>query len=132
MVFRWFSTLRKLREYQQECIDKSFFAWNEGLRRIAVSLPVGSGKTVIFSNLIRKLDGKVLVLAHRKELLIQAFHQIQKFCPEKYVAMDHPNRPTPPEAQVIVASVNALGRKDSVRIQRYSPLDLECIIIDEV
>jgi ATP-dependent helicase IRC3 len=79
MRFRLFSTLR---DYQQECIKKSLDSWKNGSRRIAVSLPVGSGKTVIFSNLIRNLEGKVMVLAHRKELLVQAFLQIQKFCPD--------------------------------------------------
>jgi ATP-dependent helicase IRC3 len=74
---RFHSTLR---DYQKECIKKSLEAWNSGLKRIAVSLPVGSGKTVIFSNLIPHV-GKTMVLAHRKELLIQAFKQIQTNCP---------------------------------------------------
>jgi superfamily II DNA or RNA helicase len=36
------------------------------------------------------------------------------------------------DAQVIIASVNALGRKNSSRIERYSLQDVDCIIIDEV
>jgi ATP-dependent helicase IRC3 len=78
---RFFSSLR---DYQQECIEKSLLAWKSGLRRIAVSLPVGSGKTIIFSHLIKSLQGdrKILVLAHRKELLTQAATQIQRICPE--------------------------------------------------
>ena len=35
-----------LRPYQQECIDICLSEYQKGIRRQAVSLPVGSGKTV--------------------------------------------------------------------------------------
>jgi ATP-dependent helicase IRC3 len=57
----------------------------DGIRRQAVSLPVGSGKTVILCNLIKQLpgQGKTLILAHREELLQQAVNQCAKFLPDK-------------------------------------------------
>jgi superfamily II DNA or RNA helicase len=39
-------------------------------------LPTGTGKTVVFSEVIRQLQKKTLVIAHRKELLDQAKSKI--------------------------------------------------------
>ena len=38
---------RPLRPYQKECLDKCISSLGEGVKRQVVSLPVGSGKTVI-------------------------------------------------------------------------------------
>ena len=44
---RHLSAVPSLRPYQEECIDKCINKFmREGVRRQAVSLPVGSGKTV--------------------------------------------------------------------------------------
>ena len=57
-----------------------------GVARLAVSLPVGSGKTVVFAELIRRLRPamhgrrtRTLVLAHRAELLAQAEATVRDF-----------------------------------------------------
>ncbi|KAJ2362367.1 DEAD DEAH box helicase, partial [Coemansia sp. RSA 2611] len=47
--------MHTLRPYQQECIDSCLASLHAGVRRQAVSLPVGSGKTVVFSNLIQRI-----------------------------------------------------------------------------
>lgn len=126
-----------LRGYQRECIEKSLEAFNNGVKRQAVSLPVGSGKTVIFSNLIRELitptRKKALVLAHREELLLQACRQIEKWCPGVKVALDQgANEADPENADVIVASVPTLGRINSEeRRSKYDPAAFQCIIVDE-
>ena len=66
-----------LRPYQIECIEACESAWNEGKNKQLVMLPVASGKTVVMAFLIKKLfeknkNKKILVLAHRNELLQQA------------------------------------------------------------
>jgi ATP-dependent helicase IRC3 len=81
-----------LRSYQKECIDTSISCYEKGIRRMAVSLPVGSGKTIVFSNLIKRLqancNGKTLILAHREELLNQAYNQCVKFLPNSIISFD--------------------------------------------
>ena len=128
-----------LRPYQKECIQKSIEAF-QSLQRICVSLPVGSGKTVIFSNLIqaipkpqtKPLANKVLVLAHRKELLYQAYHQIQKFNPSLKISMDQGSLKTDKNADVICGSIQTLGREDSRRMdEMYQPDLFKAVIIDE-
>ena len=128
-----------LRPYQLECIAASLKAF-ESFNRIAVSLPVGSGKTVIFSNLIPKIPSpsqkakKVLVLAHRKELLAQAYNQIAKYNPALTLAIDQGTLKLDYEglkkADVICSSTATLGRLSS-RIEKYDPNDFKAIIIDE-
>lgn len=64
------------RPYQRGAIDAIRVDWDSGLQNALLVLATGLGKTVVFSILGRELRsegvGKVLVLAHRNELLAQA------------------------------------------------------------
>ena len=72
-----------LRPYQSECIDAVTEAIvSDGIKRPAVVLPTGSGKTVIFAHMISDWlsinpGQKVCVLVHRDELAQQAMKRIQ-------------------------------------------------------
>ncbi|KAJ1866572.1 DEAD DEAH box helicase [Coemansia sp. RSA 989] len=130
-------SLHTLRPYQQECIDKCLDSLKNGIWRQAVSLPVGSGKTVVFSSLLQRIPAptpvatKTLVLAHREELLVQAARQIQKASPNLVVEIDQGSRVANPAADVVVASVPTLGRQHSPRLLRHDPQRYKCIVIDE-
>lgn len=58
----------KLRDYQQDLLDKTFHAFQQGYRRPLVVAPCGAGKSYIFAELIRRTKGEALVLTHRQEL----------------------------------------------------------------
>src|SRR5438552_469791 len=60
-----------LRDYQIECLDAIQAAEDSEIRRQLVVLPTGTGKTIIFANLIQVRPGRALVLAHRDELIQQ-------------------------------------------------------------
>lgn len=63
-----------LRDYQIEAIRAARELVRTGIRRVLVVAPTGSGKTVIASEIIRRLVAKgnrALFLAHRKELIDQ-------------------------------------------------------------
>ncbi|KAJ1974309.1 DEAD DEAH box helicase [Dimargaris xerosporica] len=126
-----------LRPYQQECINVCLARLQEGIQRQAVSLPVGSGKTVIFSHLIARIPPRhpmatqVLVLAHREELLHQACRQIARHAPHLKVDLEQGSNYAATNADVIVASVASLGRQNSPRLQRLDPQRFKAIIIDE-
>ncbi|PJF19456.1 hypothetical protein PSACC_00735 [Paramicrosporidium saccamoebae] len=154
-IFRGYKIAHKifgipLRPYQEDCIQVCLDEYAKGVRRQAVSLPVGSGKTVLFSlvnyilqvvfaNLISRLPqlksgaNKVLVLAHREELLIQAQRQIQRVAPHLKVAIERGRYWSNHEDDdVIIASVPTLGRSDSAaRLERFDFKSFKAIIVDE-
>lgn len=87
-------TQLSLRSYQREAINHVFAAWNDGMKRPAVVLPTGAGKTVVFSHLIREFrssppgtsgvqgpGNRVMILVHRDELADQAVRKIKDIAP---------------------------------------------------
>ncbi|KAJ3090719.1 hypothetical protein HK102_002862 [Quaeritorhiza haematococci] len=131
-----------LRGYQKACIDESLWHLKKGVRRQAVSLPVGSGKTFIFSNLIASLPNptskarKTLVLAHREELLDQAGRSLREVMPNATISYDKGvYRPDYENSDIIVASVQTLSRSwknELPRLKVYDPSDFKCIIIENL
>ena len=68
----------KPRPYQQEAREAVHAAWKTYQRALVVH-PTGCGKTILFSLLaadILQQGGRVLILAHRAELLHQAQHKL--------------------------------------------------------
>ncbi|EDQ91570.1 uncharacterized protein MONBRDRAFT_36233 [Monosiga brevicollis MX1] len=141
---RWIATAaspsasaKTLYQHQTDCIEQSLTAFGQH-DRVAVSMPTGSGKTVVFSHLLARLPAptpsqhKVLVLAHRTELLAQAKRQIEAHNPNLRVDIEGGHAHADVDAaDVIVASVPTLGRPSSVRLSRFDPAEFKLIIIDE-
>ena len=81
--------IRPLRPYQEECVEACLKAISDGKRRLGISLATGAGKTVIFTNLIGKVqldDTKryqTLILVHRRELVEQAARHCVEVYPDK-------------------------------------------------
>ena len=71
----------ELRQYQVEAKDAILKEWEDKQRTLLV-LPTGCGKTVVFADVAkdRARIGRVLILAHREELLTQASDKIGRFC----------------------------------------------------
>lgn len=139
------ATAISLRPYQTECIDAVFKAWHGGMKRPAVVLPTGAGKTVVFAALIKDwarqvTDGpwyehgrRVMVLVHRDELADQAIAKIKAIAPGlsvgKVKAED--NEIT---ADVMVCSVQTLAvgrRRRQVRNSESDYGRIGLIITDE-
>ncbi|CAJ0904944.1 2482_t:CDS:2 [Entrophospora sp. SA101] len=74
---------------------------------------------------------KVLVIAHREELIDQARSQISKVSPDLIVDVDKGENEAAFDADIIVGSVQTLGREDTLRLERYHKNDFKAIIIDE-
>ena len=70
----------ELRPYQQEARQAVTEKWNNGDKRTLLVLPTGCGKTIVFAKIsedcVRHGD-RVLILAHRGELLDQAAEKIK-------------------------------------------------------
>ena len=71
----------ELRPYQEEAKESIFEEWDKGVLKTLLVLPTGCGKTVVFAKVaedcVRRGD-RVLILAHRGELLKQAADKIAK------------------------------------------------------
>ena len=67
----------ELRPYQYECIEAIETAEKEGTNRQLVALPTGTGKTIIFTTIAKKRNGRTLILAHRDELIQQAVDKLE-------------------------------------------------------
>ncbi|KAF9401800.1 hypothetical protein BGZ94_005094, partial [Podila epigama] len=131
------TVVTNLRDYQKECIDTCLANLKKGIMRQIVSLPVGSGKTVIFSHLMKQVPSpfpgatKTLILAHRQELLEQTRNHVLRTGTGLTVSIDQGKRMADMQADVIVASVPSLGRLGTPRLLKYNPREFKCIIIDE-
>lgn len=136
----------KLRDYQRECIDAVFNAWGEGLRRPAVVLPTGAGKTVVFSHLVREFRTRhydtpfqhtglrVIILVHRDELADQAISKLRATLPDDVTVGKVKAESNETGADVMVCSVQTLASKPRLgdvlyRQARYGQVGL--IITDE-
>lgn len=60
-----------LRPYQQEAVDATLAWFRKHQAPAAIVLPTGAGKSLVIAELARLARGRVLVLAHVKELVAQ-------------------------------------------------------------
>ncbi|MBX3027667.1 DEAD/DEAH box helicase [bacterium] len=100
-----------LRPYQRDALAAIGAAALRGIRRAAIQIPTGGGKTVTFGHLVAehvRRGDRALVLAHREELIDQAAATIGYVLGDAraigIVRADH----NTPDAAVIVGSVPTL------------------------
>src|SRR5213594_4018972 len=122
-----------LRPYQTEALMSVRDAYKAGKRRVIVSLPTGTGKTVVFAYFPRalKMKKRLLVLAHREELLLQAQEKFRSIDPDLKVEIEQAGARASADARVVVASVPTLARNDGARLSRLQPDDFSIIVVDE-
>ena len=121
-------TAPTLRPYQVEAIAAARERFRSGDRGTLIVLPTGTGKTVVFAEVARltvERGRRVLVLAHRSELLTQAIAKLRAVGVDAALEQG-PNRAG--SANVVVASVATLKSK---RLAAWSPDAFGVIVIDE-
>jgi superfamily II DNA or RNA helicase len=129
---RQLQTPCRLRAYQSEALTAVRDAYRAGKRRVIVSLPTGSGKTVVFAHFPRflKMKKRLLVLAHREELLQQARDKFRSIDPELKVEIEQATSHAAADAKVVIASVPTLARS-SARLSRLQPDEFSIVVVDE-
>jgi ATP-dependent helicase IRC3 len=122
-----------LRPYQFEALQNVYKAYKDGKRRVIVSLPTGTGKTVVFAHFPRffKMKKRLLVLAHREELLLQARAKFLSIDPELKIGIEQSTSRAPADSKVVVASVPTLGRAGASRLRQLNPEEFFLIVVDE-
>lgn len=122
----------ELRPYQKEAIEKIESQWNGGVQRTLLVLPTGCGKTIVFTKVAEdevRSGRRVLILAHRGELLEQARDKIEKVTGLKCSLEKADSTCLDDFFRIVVGSVQTL--QSDRRLSRFSNDYFDTIIIDE-
>lgn len=122
-----------LRPYQVEAVTGVIDSI-VGSKSALVVMPTGTGKTVCFAHIARQRQGRVMVIAHREELVQQAADKIRTVTgqsPDIEMAEYKAGRMY--KSPVVVASVQTLcARMGSLdRMQKFVPHEFDLLVIDE-
>ena len=123
-----------LRPYQEKAVEAVESAFRD-VQSTLIVLATGCGKTIVFSHLAARevrRGGRVLILAHRGELLDQAIDKLYKSTgiraglEKADVTSDIYDEPP---YTIVVGSVQSMCREK--RLRRFRPDDFSLIVIDE-
>lgn len=122
-----------LRDYQRDALLALRKGWADGLRRLGISLPTGTGKTHVMANLGKEEaddtsdNRRILFVLHRDELIHQTVAKLQAtVTPGTSIGVLKAER-NELGARIIVASVHSL--RSEKRLAMLPPIKLA--IIDE-
>jgi ATP-dependent helicase IRC3 len=133
-----------LRPYQVDALNAIVKANGAGTNRVLIKKPTGTGKTVTFAAMLqwpglatwlRQFPAgqrKMLVIAHREELLDQAADKIRKANPGIMVSIEQGDRYSNKHSDVIIASIQTLQASKFRRLKeliRHNTFRL--VIVDE-
>ena len=123
---------QELRPYQQQARDRIHAEWENGHTRTLLVLPTGTGKTIVFASVAAdqvRAGDRVLILAHRGELLEQAADKLQRSTGLVSAVEKAESTCLNSWFRVVVGSVQTLQR--SARLERFPRDYFGTIIIDE-
>lgn len=122
----------ELRHYQQEAMDAILEAWENGTHKTLLVLPTGCGKTIVFAKVTEECvrqGNRVLILAHRGELLEQAADKIRKATGLGCATEKAEETCLGSWFRITVGSVQSMMRES--RLSRFPDDYFDTIIIDE-
>lgn len=122
----------ELRPYQKEANQKIKEEWASGVNRTLLVLPTGLGKTVTFSDLTKDLVSqgeRVLIMAHRGELLEQAADKLYKVTGLRAAVEKADQTAKNSFYSVTIGSVQTLMREK--RLEQFPKDYYDTIIVDE-
>lgn len=77
--FKYIQSMYKLRDYQQEAVNNTVKYFKKTRHPAVVVLPTGAGKSLVIAELAKIARGRVLVLAHVKELVEQNYEKYKSY-----------------------------------------------------
>lgn len=120
------------RPYQREAIEAIESEWAKGIQKTLLVLPTGCGKTIVFCKVAEDLvreGGRVLILAHRGELLEQAADKLRQVTGLGTALEKAESSSIDSWYRVVVGSVQTLMRER--RLTQFAPDWFDAIIVDE-
>ena len=122
----------ELRPYQAEAKAAVFEQWDKGAFKTLLVLPTGCGKTIVFAKVAEdcvRQGYRVLILAHRGELLEQAADKIKKSTNLGCATEKAEQTCLGSWFRITVGSVQSMQREK--RLSQFSENYFNVIIIDE-
>ena len=122
----------ELRPYQRDAKEAVFEQWENGTRKTLLVLPTGCGKTIVFAKITEECvshGDRVLILAHRGELLEQAADKIAKATRLGCATEKAEESCLGSWFRITVGSVQSMMR--TTRLSRFPEDYFDTIIIDE-
>ena len=122
----------ELRPYQEEAKQNIFAQWDKGVMKTLLVLPTGCGKTIVFAKVTEECvsqGDRVLILAHRGELLEQAADKIHKSTGLGCATEKAEESCLGSWFRIVVGSVQSLMREK--RLSQFPSDYFDTIIIDE-
>ena len=120
------------RYYQDEAVNAVRDEFIKGVRSTLLAMPTGSGKTMVFSEIARRViekDGRILVLAHRDELIKQAASKMDLFGVDAAIEKSGRHARALGNPDCVVGSVQTLTPG---RLAREWPRDyFDLVVFDE-
>lgn len=131
-----------LRPYQHDCLAAIVEARGRGLTRVLVQAATGVGKSEIFCSLptvlapwlqtFPKGDRRVLVIAHREELIGQAANRMHKLNPDLSITVEQADQYASRYSDVVVASIQTLTALKCRRLKRLlGQMTFRIVVYDE-
>ena len=122
----------ELRPYQSEAKTAIFEQWDQGKKKTLLVLPTGCGKTIVFAKVTEdcvRQGKRVLIMAHRGELLDQAADKIMQATGLGSAVEKAEESCLGSWYRIVVGSVQSLTRPQ--RLAKFKQDYFDTIIIDE-
>lgn len=127
-----------LRGYQKDCVRSSISDFKAGIHQQLWVLPTGGGKTRCAAHIPKLLAQpreQTLFVVHRDELIWQAADAFREINPTMSVGIEKAEFTARPDTDIIVASIQTLGRVGSsgmmARLLKFNPDRIRFVILDE-
>lgn len=114
-----------LRPYQSAAVDAAVGYLRAGRHPLIVQA-TGTGKTRVIARFVELARGRVVVVVHRRELVVQAADTIEELLGRR-PAIEMGDDRAPPGAWCVVASRDSLAR----RLDAYPPGSVSLVVVDE-
>ena len=121
----------KLRDYQQQAVTSTVKYFQKKREPAVIVLPTGAGKSLVIAELARIARGRVLVLAHVKELVEQNYHKYKSYDLEAGIFSASLGKKDRDE-KVIFGSIQSVARASDDFFHNFSLLVIdECHRVSE-
>lgn len=127
-TYRRIDPIVPLRSVQKEAVEKFF---ETKLKRVVIAVATGVGKTVTGLTIAGRVNGRVLWIAHRDELIEQPAGEIVELFPGLEYGIEKGGSQSGAGKRIVFASIQTLQRSKErlVRVMSGAPISL--VVYDE-